>query len=311
MRDEYNKLKITNEDKNPDFEFGNTPKDESESYFENSDNLRDEINDDNSSNGDKPKKDEQKKEKKRQSSNNNNGGKGKSLGTSITTVVGASLISITTLSTLVGINLFFSTKCEKKNIAPHMSSIEYDFEISGSNKDNVIVSLYNEEYEYNEEQELFDGANIGMFDDLASETTYLMQVIDVTYNNTLLFSEEITTRTDDIIYTVTFYTNSDSRIESQEVLEGGYAKAPEDPTKGGYTFTGWYTEEDLVNKYNFRTPVNDDLDLFAGWKVFVPDPSKMCTLSFKPNGGTVETNCDGGVVVENNGTVGNCKNSSI
>lgn len=30
-----------------------------------------------------------------------------------------------------------------------------------------------------------------------------------------------------------------------------------------------------------------------------------------PNGGTVETNCDGGVVVENNGTVGNCKNSSI
>lgn len=74
MKDEFNELKIVNEDENLNFEFGPTPEEESASYSDNSDNLRDELNDnkvENSSNN-KKKEEERKKENKNKQENHDN-----------------------------------------------------------------------------------------------------------------------------------------------------------------------------------------------------------------------------------------------
>ena len=48
---------------------------------------------------------------------------------------------------------------------------------------------------------------------------------------------------------------------------------PPAPELEGYTFTGWYTEEECVYKYDFNTTLDieygDEFVLYAGWKANV------------------------------------------
>lgn len=43
------------------------------------------------------------------------------------------------------------------------------------------------------------------------------------------------------------------------------AERPADPTRDGYTFTGWYTDEGLTQAYDWSTPVTEPITLYAGW----------------------------------------------
>ena len=53
-----------------------------------------------------------------------------------------------------------------------------------------------------------------------------------------------------ITYTVTFDSKGGSVVESQTVSAGGKATAPAEPTKTGYTFAGWFKDEDLRSMQN-------------------------------------------------------------
>ena len=67
-------------------------------------------------------------------------------------------------------------------------------------------------------------------------------------------------------YTVTFNSNGGSSISNQLVQEGQFATIPNMPTKDGFIFVGWYTSEDLTNRYNFlKNPVTSDITLWAKW----------------------------------------------
>ena len=66
-------------------------------------------------------------------------------------------------------------------------------------------------------------------------------------------------------YTVTYESNGGSMVPSQTVKYNETANKPADPTKSGYTFAGWYTEEKLTNKYDFATPVTGNITLYAKW----------------------------------------------
>lgn len=66
-------------------------------------------------------------------------------------------------------------------------------------------------------------------------------------------------------YTVNFESNGGSTINSKTVREGENLQAPTNPTKVGHTFGGWYTNSELTNKYDFNTPVMNDLTLYAKW----------------------------------------------
>ena len=69
--------------------------------------------------------------------------------------------------------------------------------------------------------------------------------------------------------TVTFDSNQGTAIDSQLVTVGDKVVKPADPTKKGYTFSGWFTDEDCTNAYDFDADVDGtqpEFTLYAGWK---------------------------------------------
>ena len=69
--------------------------------------------------------------------------------------------------------------------------------------------------------------------------------------------------------TVTFDSNQGTAVDSQLVTVGDKVAKPADPTKKGYTFSGWFTDEDCTNAYDFDAPVEGtqpEFTLYAGWK---------------------------------------------
>lgn len=67
------------------------------------------------------------------------------------------------------------------------------------------------------------------------------------------------------VHSVTFKANGGSQTPSQSVKHNEKAFEPDDPTRNGYTFEGWYTDSELTHEYNFSTPVTADLVLYAKW----------------------------------------------
>ena len=64
-------------------------------------------------------------------------------------------------------------------------------------------------------------------------------------------------------FTVTFDSNGGSAVDAQTIAKDATAQKPEDPTKDGFTFAGWYNGETL---YDFATPVTGDITLTAKWE---------------------------------------------
>lgn len=68
---------------------------------------------------------------------------------------------------------------------------------------------------------------------------------------------------------VTFDSNEGTAVDSQLVPVGHKVTKPADPTKEGYTFSGWFTDEDCTNAYDFDAAVDGtqpEFTLYAGWK---------------------------------------------
>ena len=63
-------------------------------------------------------------------------------------------------------------------------------------------------------------------------------------------------------YTVSFNSDGGSAVASQTVKYGGKAEKPENPTKLGYTFTGWELDG---TAFDFGTAVADNVTLTAQW----------------------------------------------
>lgn len=69
--------------------------------------------------------------------------------------------------------------------------------------------------------------------------------------------------------TVTFDSNQGTAVDSQLVAVGDKVVKPADPTKKGYSFSGWFTNKDCTRAYDFDAAVDDakpEFTLYAGWK---------------------------------------------
>ena len=67
-------------------------------------------------------------------------------------------------------------------------------------------------------------------------------------------------------WTVAFNSNGGSACDTKFVATAdGKLVKPADPTRDGYTFGGWYTDEVCTQAYDFSTPVTADLTLYAKW----------------------------------------------
>jgi uncharacterized repeat protein (TIGR02543 family) len=81
-------------------------------------------------------------------------------------------------------------------------------------------------------------------------------------------------------YTVTFNSNGGSQVNSQSVEYNTAPVRPEDPTKTGHTFAGWYRDEGLTDEFDFTTPITNDITLYAKWTI------NSYSVTFETNGGT-------------------------
>ncbi|CDD85128.1 putative uncharacterized protein [Collinsella sp. CAG:289] len=69
--------------------------------------------------------------------------------------------------------------------------------------------------------------------------------------------------------TVTFDSNQGTAVDSQLVAVGDKVAKPADPTREGYIFSGWFTDQDCATAYDFDAAVDGtepELTLYAGWK---------------------------------------------
>ena len=69
--------------------------------------------------------------------------------------------------------------------------------------------------------------------------------------------------------TVTFDSHQGTAVDSQLVAVGDKVAKPADPIKEGYTFSGWFTDEDCTKAYDFDAAVDGtepEFTLYAGWK---------------------------------------------
>ena len=115
-------------------------------------------------------------------------------------------------------------------------------------------------------------------------------------------------------HTVSFDTDGDSAIPAQKILRGQKAVKPDDPSRPGYSFAGWYEGGEA---YGFNVPVLRDLTLTAHWRynggssggsssypITVPSKTENGTVTVSPKNAsagstvTITVKPDSGYVLE-------------
>jgi uncharacterized repeat protein (TIGR02543 family) len=138
----------------------------------------------------------------------------------------------------------------------------------------------------------FAGWKVGSDTDVTETVTITKgSTGDKTFTATWTKNEEPTVTQ----YTVTFNSNDGSAIDGSPftVTSGEKVTKPDDPTKEGYTFGGWYTDDTTFeNAYDFDTAVTASITLYAKWTHTDSDHSYVLTDEQK------QANCTADVTVQ-------------
>lgn len=85
-------------------------------------------------------------------------------------------------------------------------------------------------------------------------------------------------------FTVSFVFQNGMSERIEIVQEGKLVAKPENPTKEGYLFKGWFTSNSYDIEYDFTTPITTDIVLYAKWEEEPIDPdAKTYTVHFVTN----------------------------
>lgn len=86
------------------------------------------------------------------------------------------------------------------------------------------------------------------------------------------FSFETATASKDLVLVPKFasertilFISEGSQVDPAYIQDGGKVSKPSDPTREGWTFSHWSTEQNGETAYNFDSPVTDSLVLYAVW----------------------------------------------
>lgn len=72
-------------------------------------------------------------------------------------------------------------------------------------------------------------------------------------------------KTMDTSVTITFDTRGGGEITPIEIEAGAAVILPQNPSKIRYTFEGWYLDEALTAPYEYCSPINSNITLYAKW----------------------------------------------
>jgi uncharacterized repeat protein (TIGR02543 family) len=82
-----------------------------------------------------------------------------------------------------------------------------------------------------------------------------------------------------VTHTVTFINYDNIELHTTTVGEGGTLTPPEDPTRYGFVFDGWYSDDDFTTEYDFTAEIYSDTAIYAKWL-------QQFTVTFNANGGS-------------------------
>lgn len=300
--DEFNYVKVTNErDGFSSFEFGHTQEDETFSFADNKNNIRDEVNDNPNSNNENksPEKKEKrrKEEQKRQEESNksSNGSSGSSASSSVGSLSAASAAVAAAVCVVTGIVSVgagpFSPEVDNVILTPHETSINCVFDIIDN--DSLVkykVELYNDGIDAHFEKESQIGHNELEFTDLASSTEYTFEIFrgnpneqqEYTYES--IYSEVVST----LEYTGSFVLSfdSDGRQGTMSSIELNANESYTLPVsifvpKDDEYFVGWKINgEGEMLQPGQTVSFKNDTTLVAGWNKF---PTKETVVSAGSN----------------------------
>ena len=298
VNDEFNYIKIINEDENPNFEYGSTPKEESASYKDNSDRLRDEVNDNPTSNNEnkspekkeKRRKEEQKRKEESNKSSNKSSGSSSSSASSASGITAAGAAVVAAVSIVTGIVSVSASPTinEISNVilTPQEASIACAFDIENSDTSlKYKVELYNNDIEDLFEKECQIGHNELEFIDLQPSTEYTFEIFrgslneQQEYNYVSVFARIVSTL--ELTGPVTLSFDSDNRdgtmssIELQANSEYTLPVSIFVPAKDEY-FSGWKVNGIGEKLQPGETiTVNSDTTLVATWDKFPTEETSV------------------------------------
>ena len=88
------------------------------------------------------------------------------------------------------------------------------------------------------------------------------------------------------VFDVTFNSMGGSEVASQEIKYGMLVQRPNNPTKDGKLFSGWYKNPDYKSEWSFESDtVMGDIEIYAKWVDDIPE-NRLYTVSFNSNGGS-------------------------
>ena len=68
-------------------------------------------------------------------------------------------------------------------------------------------------------------------------------------------------------YVITFDSKGGTDVPSQEAMYADYVIEPEDPSREGYIFTGWYSDENCNYLWDMENgQISQSMTLYAGWE---------------------------------------------
>ena len=68
-------------------------------------------------------------------------------------------------------------------------------------------------------------------------------------------------------YVITFDSKGGTDVPSQDAMYADYVIEPENPTREGYVFTGWYSDENCIYLWDMENgQIAQSMTLYAGWE---------------------------------------------
>lgn len=91
---------------------------------------------------------------------------------------------------------------------------------------------------------------------------------------------------------VEFNTNGGSQIEPVNVIAGQTIDRPQDPTKEGKVFGGWYEDQTLTTPFDFSTRIKAFVTIYAKWNDPEEVQSQTCVQIIYDGGGAYQIDFD-------------------
>ena len=129
----------------------------------------------------------------------------------------------------------------------------------------------------------FESKSFEAEDPITADDTLHLADLNIT-QNTVLYAVWTKAKTFSVTFNATLHGKTE--VKFVKIMNEGDVVSEPSPdeiiTEPGYRLVGWFTDENCTvgNKYNFSTPLTDNLTLYAKWEV------ADYTISYEMNGGT-------------------------